>query len=254
MRKVSRIPARLGIKALSTTLKTLYTVFSWAYGGDNKLEVNKFCKNYDFDNQKFFQMQDIYNTLALNYGKFILNKMMIVVDQIMFSVYYKDPKTATPLGDQNYGKYRLRWKWVDAYYEGKLPSLDFESSENMNERRYKCTKSHRIKKTIYPRCRSSITTTKENMNKCFTDMCTQMDAIHVPAPRLLIGWGPFLSIPNDSQNEVLLVNIGVRIRIYGFFTFSARTVNNRMYTDSANVVMKVSDVVKDNLINKNVTV
>lgn len=204
-----------------------YGLQTWKYGREADVN-NDIFRNKDFDHFAFFgqNLSGIIADLKLNYTRFILNKVIILIDQFLMNVWYKD-KNGGYVAEPNLNKYYVRYRWVDGKKTPGLPPLHARSSETVRDKQFKCTRPFRIKKTIYPRCKEAAKTSDDNLRFCFADMLTVMNSpVSDMVPRLLLGWGPYVGVATGEITEI--ISMSYRLRYYGVFTFSGKIMDSNV--------------------------
>lgn len=164
----------------------------------------------------FSESGSVTTDLMYNYGQFMINKMLVVVDQISVDSYYWDGTSGAHV-DPNVSRMYLRYLFVDGNRVTGVPSLAYDKSEYCREKKVKFANTLKLKKWFYFRCKKSITTSVANMKMNMIAMLTAMEA-QVKLPTLFLGWGPYVVSKIDKYE----IGINYRIRCYVYVTYSAK--------------------------------
>lgn len=206
-----------------------YGLDVWAYGNNPTNDNDKFLVG-SFNSAEFFSrsLTGIVQDLRINYRKFILNKALVVVDQIVMNVWYQ-MNTGDFIAEPNLNKHYIRVKWLDRPYNDR-PLLHMRSSEAMRDYQYKLFKNLRLKHYYYPQCKYAIPTTETNLKKSFQDMVSEMGGKASFSPCIYTGWGPYVGYPTSGMS--MRVEIAFRFRVYGYFTFCGKIADSNVSSES----------------------
>lgn len=183
----------------------------------------------DFWKTKVLKLDGIVAELSKNYEKFMINKILVVVDKFdqVHTISYgmpKDNKRVLPadynLVNQDTTKLYYRYRFVDAAKITAVPHLDEMKSRGIKFKQFKPRQRVRIKKVFYPKCTKVLDTTDNAMGQTLETLLGAMQA-KIKRPRLLIGHGDWSGKYNASFGNQLIYDISFRIRMYVFFTFSS---------------------------------
>lgn len=218
-RRVLNIPSRLPRVLTFNRYNENFMDLEWTFGWGN--DDNTF-KKFDYlslsqgpSDLKYLKF------LSENYRMFMINKVIVKIDELDWGNYFTSEAMPTDkvarwwvnVGASNM---YLRYFHTDVNTTPASPSMLAGVSENYVKRSLRKSYRH----VLYPRCKTYISLSADNIAKTLRQMLTMMQARADAADSVLyVGYGPYVpTIGKTSKNMLINHAVHARARIWVKFT------------------------------------
>lgn len=183
----------------------------------------------DFNSEILFNdASSLPKYLALQYGRWIINKVVIVLDSYDISRFVSNttkPKAneyGAVLPDPIFDKSRLYW---EMYFPNNRDSFGTPVLGDRYEFVKRVKMGRKFKHTYYPRCKKTIKTVTSEMHAKLGDILTKMGSPDGGRSIGYVGFGPLTNLPvKTDSDDYVKYSISMSWNYYVYMTFTDRNI------------------------------
>lgn len=198
----------------------------WEFGWNN-YDTDFFT--LDFNSELIFNdSTTLSKYFAMQYGRWIINKIDIVLDSYDIARYVSDviqPKGHEPgavMPDPFFNKSKIYWEY---YFPNNRDSFGVPVLGDRYEFIRKCPFGKRFRHSYYPRCKKTIITKVGDMHGKLGDALTKMASPDGGRSIGYVGFGPLTNLPiKNDENDYVKYSISMSFSYYIHMTFSDRNI------------------------------
>lgn len=183
----------------------------------------------DFNSEVLFNDSNtITKYLSVQYGRWIINKIVMVMDSYDICRYISntleskshDPGSIIP--DPFFDRSRLFW---EMYFPNNRDSFGTPVLGDRYEFVKRVPLGRKFKHTYYPRCKKTIITKVSEMSGKLGDILTKMGSPDGGRSIGYVGFGPLTNLPiKTDANDYIKYSVSMSWNYYVYMTFSDRNI------------------------------
>lgn len=206
--------------------QSLNVLVHWQFGWDN---YDTDYYTLDFNSEILFNDSgSITKYLATQYGRWIINKLVIVLDQYDVSRYIASSSKKTKfdsgavMPDPFFDRSKL---YLECYFPNNRDSFGVPVLGDRYEFVKRVPLGRRFKHTYYPRCRNTVQTKVGDMHGKLGDLLTQMGSPDKGRAIGYVGIGPLTDLPQQKdQTAYVKYVLSMSFNYYLYMTFTDRNI------------------------------